>query len=66
MLEDCVALTDDKYSFLVHKKNKAKTIILDKFYSVHPVLTENFPLPDLVSETSTGVETTANSSTSLR
>ncbi|XP_009693191.1 PREDICTED: ral GTPase-activating protein subunit beta-like [Cariama cristata] len=27
---------------------------------------ENFPLPDLVSETSTGVETTANSSTSLR
>ncbi|XP_025048876.1 ral GTPase-activating protein subunit beta isoform X3 [Alligator sinensis] len=27
---------------------------------------ENFPLSDLVSETSTGVETTANSSTSLR
>ncbi|KAK2520565.1 Ralgapb [Columba guinea] len=27
---------------------------------------ENFPLPDLVSETSTGVETTANSSASLR
>ncbi|XP_040463902.1 ral GTPase-activating protein subunit beta isoform X3 [Falco naumanni] len=27
---------------------------------------ENFPLPDLVSETSTGVETMANSSTSLR
>ncbi|XP_051489424.1 ral GTPase-activating protein subunit beta isoform X5 [Apus apus] len=27
---------------------------------------ENFPLPDLMSETSTGVETTANSSTSLR
>lgn len=60
-----MALTDDKYSFFVHKKNKAKTI-LDKFYSVCPVLTENFPLPDLVSETSTGVETTANSSTSLR
>lgn len=39
---------------------------LDKLYSVLPVLTENFPLADLVSETSTGVETTANSSTSLR
>lgn len=45
--------------------HKSKTV-LDKLYLVHPVLTENFPLPDLVSETSTGVETTANSSTSLR
>lgn len=36
-----------------------------KLYSLCP-LTENFPLPDLVSETSTGVETTANSSASLR
>lgn len=62
----CLRVAWVKLRRTLHKNKEANRSPGEaNLYSLCP-LTENFPLPDLVSETSTGVETTANSSTSLR
>ncbi|OCT60608.1 hypothetical protein XELAEV_18046633mg [Xenopus laevis] len=42
-------------------ETKVAVVLLEQYDDL-----ENFPLPDLAAETSTGIETTTNSSTSIR